>query len=239
MEGPASGWRSLGELDRTAGTSDPYSVSAALAAELDDCPAGPHAVHTLRSLTRELIWSQSASILLTGQGAAFTAEQWMVAGVGAGPGSIRHGLLSEAAGPVQPGAAADTVVAVVTPLVEAIREQTRVGRRTLWSYVVDTATLAMVVLARQLGRDRVADWQVAQEWAGQLFAAGVPELSRPQLVRYGDSDRDIWAVRGACCLDFKDPHHGFCLTCPVLDHGDRARRWAVSDLATPPPSAAR
>ena len=234
-------WRPVSELGRTGSPDSvspgPYSVAAALAAELTDCPAGPHAVHALRSLTREVIWSQSASVLLTGSGVQFTPDQWLLRRVGDGPGSVRHGLPLEAAAPVSAELGAQSVVALVTPLVEAIREQTQVGRRTLWSYVIDTASLAMIVLARQLGQDRRATWHVAERWAEMLFAAGVPRLSQPELVRYGDRDSDIWAVRGACCLDFKDPDHGFCLTCPVLDHQDRAVRWQASDLAVPPPSA--
>lgn len=236
-----SSWQSIGQLDRTAEPADPYAVAAVVAAELSDCPAGPHAVHALRTLTREVLWAQSASLLLTGSGVAVSAERWLLAGVGDGPGSVRHGLPRDAAGPVPAEEAARTVVALVTPLVEAIRDQTKVGRRTLWSYVLDTSTMAMLVLARQLGRDRRADWGRAESWAEMLVAAGVPSLSSPQLADYGPSDQDLWGVRGACCLDFKDPHHGYCLTCPILDHEDRAARWAASPLAVPPavPDTAR
>lgn len=230
----AAGWRPMSELDLDAGSGDAFSVAAAAAAELTDCPAGPHAVHALRSLVREVLWSQSATVLLTGVGLAVTAEGWLLSGVGDGPGSIRHGVPRRAVGPVPAQEAAHTVVAVVTPLVEAIRAHTQVGRRTLWSYVLDTSTMAMLVLARQLGRDRRADWETAEAWQELLVAAGVPSLSSPRLAAYGPHDHDLWGVRGACCLDFKDPHHGYCLTCPILDHDTRAARWTDSPLATPP-----
>lgn len=230
VSGVEPGWRPVGELDLD-------SVDAVLQAELADCPAGPHAVHGLRSLTREMIWAQSAAIGLTGAGASFRSDDWLVSGIGLGPGSVRHRLLESAATPVAAEVAADALVSVVTPIVEAVRESSRVGRRTLWSYVVDTASLAMLVLARQLGQDRTAAWQRAQQWSELLFAAGIPRLSQPQLARYGEGNSNIWGVRGACCLDFKDPEHGFCLTCPVLDHTERAELWSVSDLASIPGSA--
>lgn len=211
-----------------------------------DEPPGPRAVHTLRTLLRELIFCTAGAVYLLdaapelgpyryfyrAHGADVTGRVLVVtreAAVGPGRGtavtvSSQHELDAWLA----PG-----FVATVRPLVELVAARTRVGPRTLWSYVVDMVHFGMLNLARQLGRDRVAAWNRAEELAEQLFVAGVPRRSAPAMVRFGPEDEQVWGVRGACCLDFTDGTHGMCLTCPLLAPDDRARKWASADLAGP------
>lgn len=223
---PDQGWRPLVELDLDP-AADPagFTLAAVLRTEVDHSAPGPHAVHALRTLTRELIFATSASLYQTGSATLFEGRAWLVRDVGRAAASTRPGLLVGSRTGAD-RAAAETLLPIVTPIVDGIRDATRVGRRTLWSYVVDTASFAMINLARQLGRDRVAAWRRAETFAGALHDAGLPRLSRPELARYdGAEQAGVWAVRGACCLDFKDPGHGYCLTCPLLDETERTRRW--------------
>lgn len=220
------GWRSVSELDLATDSTSGHSVARVLVAERSDgTPAGPHAVHGLRSLVREMIFSTAASLYLIGRVTPFDADTWQLGGVGAGPGSVRHGLHPAGADVAVP-AAATCVVDTIAPLVAAVRAHTRVGRRTLWGYVIDMSRFAMITLARQLGRDRAEAWRHSGEWVDALHAAGAPRLSSPELAVYDATDPNgTWAVRGACCLDFRDPGHGYCVTCPILDHDIRAARW--------------
>lgn len=225
-DAPEHGWRAVSALDLAATPASAHSVAHVLAAERSDgTPAGPHAVHGLRSLAREMIFSTAASLYLVGRVTPFDADTWQLRTVGTGPGSVQHGLHLTGADVAAP-AAAECLVDTITPLVAEIREQTRVGRRTLWSYVIDMSRFAMINLARQLGRDRGEAWRQSGAWGEALHAAGAPRLSSPELAVYDAGDPNgTWAIRGACCLDFRDPGHGYCVTCPILDHDTRAARW--------------
>lgn len=222
----AEGWRPLAALDHRPEATGGHSVARVLAAERSDgTPAGPHAVHGLRSLAREVIFSTAASLYLVGRVTPFDPSSWCLRGAGDGPGSTRHGLVVGAPDVGRADAAA-ALVATVTPLVTAVRAHTRVGPRTLWGYVIDMSRFAMITLARQLDRDRAEAWHESHHWAEALYEAGAPRLSQPRLAVYSPDHADgTWAVRGACCLDFVDPDHGYCVTCPVLDHATRSARW--------------
>lgn len=227
------GWRSLTELELDP-QARPYgfTLAAVLRAEHDHSVPGPHAVHALRTLTRELIFATAASLYLTGRASVFDDRDWLIRGVGRSAGSVEPAVLvGDRTG--DDDASAAMLVSLITPLVTAIRHATRVGPRTLWSYVVDTACFAMINIARQLDRDRSAAWNRAERLAEALYAAGVPRYSHPELARYdGTNQSGIWAIRGACCLDFKDPEHGYCVTCPLLDGAERAARWRAVRLPT-------
>ncbi|MFC7618926.1 (2Fe-2S)-binding protein [Microlunatus sp. GCM10028923] len=230
---PDQGWRPLVELDLDpAAEPAGFTLAAVLRAEVDHSTPGPHAVHALRTLTRELVFAMSASLYLTGSATVFDERDWLVREVGRAAASTEPALLLAGARTGTDRAAAEVLLTIITPILDGIRRATRVGRRTLSSYVVDTASFAMINLARQLGRDRVAAWSRAEEFAEALYEAGLPRLSRPELARYrGDDPAGVWAVRGACCLDFKDPGHGYCLTCPLLDAEERTRRWQATTPA--------
>lgn len=242
-----------------AGIADPADPFLGRLLDADAAePPGPRAVHTLRTLLRELIFCTAGAVYLleaapqlgpdryvyrtTGPGRSGGAEDTVgaavldrvvVVGHEAVIGPARGGAL-----PVTDRAELDAwlapgFVATVRPLVEIVAARTRVGPRTLWSYVIDMVHFGMLNLARQLERDRAAAWERAGELAEQLFAAGVPRRSEPAMVRFGPENEQVWGVRGACCLDFTDGAHGMCLTCPLLAADDRAEKWAAADLSGP------
>ncbi|WP_085913677.1 MULTISPECIES: hypothetical protein [Pseudonocardia] len=219
----APGWIPLA---RIADPGDP-ALDRLLDARGDE-PPGPRAVHTLRELLRELLFATAGSVYLSGAAPQPSAQRYLYR---IGPGGIDERLLVVDRDPVGDRELAPAFVGTLAPLVELVGERTRVGSRTLWSYVVDMLHFGMMNVARQLGRDRAQAWRRAEELAGHLFEAGLPRRSVPALVRYGATDDQVWGVRGACCLDFTDGVHGMCLTCPVLDAEERARKWAASDLA--------
>ncbi|OZM81588.1 hypothetical protein [Pseudonocardia sp. MH-G8] len=249
----------LPELAATAPTGPGWSSAAELAApgsaRLDEllkiaaasAPAGPHAVHALRTVLRELIFCVSTAVYLVDAAPSITADgYWCHAG--GRTGVDRRLLVSPATarvgGPPASGGAdvrvpstaaldawvAEGFVATVAPLVDAVRAASRVGPRTLWGYVLDMLHFNPLSVARQLGHDRTAAWERAAALAEALHAAGAPRFSRPELVRFGADPDEVWGVRGACCLDFKEPTHGMCLTCPLLDADARHAKWAASTL---------
>ncbi|MHA6625554.1 (2Fe-2S)-binding protein [Pseudonocardia sichuanensis] len=249
----------LPEIAATAPSGPGWSSAAQLAApgsaRLDEllavaaasAPTGPHAVHALRTVLRELIFCVSAAVYLVDAAPAVTpAGYWCHAG---GRTGVDRRLLVVAAtarvGGASPTGAADVrlsstealdawvaegFVGTVAPLVEAVRARSRVGPRTLWGYVLDMLHFNALSVARQLGHDRTTAWERAARLADALHAAGAPRFSRPELVRFGADRDEVWGVRGACCLDFKDPGHGMCLTCPLLDADARTAKWAASAL---------
>ncbi len=88
------------------------------------------------------------------------------------------------------------------PVVEAVHARSRVGRRGLWSTVVDTA-------ARQLVED-VGD--------GSSAAALAREIARELPLPPGLAPRfapDGAAALSACCLAFRIPELAYCDGCPV------------------------
>ena len=206
-DGP--GWSSAADL------AGPHAdrLDALLAAAARDAPVGPHAVHALRTVLRELIFGVVAAAYLLDAAPAVTPDGYRVhAG---GPTGVDRRVLVVAAaarvGGPRPAApddvrlpgtaaldawAADGFVATVAPLVAAVRGRSRVGPRTLWGYVLDMAHFNALTLARQLGHDRTAAWQRASALADAVHAAGAPRLSRPALVRFGDAPDEVWACAG-------------------------------------------
>lgn len=237
------GWFSAADLTG----AHAHRIDELLAARRRAAPPGPHAVHALRILLRELVFCVAAGPYLVNAAPAVSAgHYWYHAG---GPAGIdRRLLVVSAAARVGGPAATDTAdvrlpstaaldtwvaegfVATVAPIVTAVRGRSRVGPRTLWSYVLDMLHFNALTLARQLGHDRTAAWERSAALAEAVHAAGAPRLSRPALVRFGPDRDEVWGVRGACCLDFKDPAHGMCLTCPLLDADARATAWVGSAL---------
>ncbi|GAA4015347.1 hypothetical protein GCM10022247_42750 [Allokutzneria multivorans] len=215
------GWLTAVEMRKHVGTL--------LAAQDKAIPPGPRAMEAVRLLLRELIFCTAASVYFFEAAPRVDAEHYWFHY----DGEIdrRRMVVTEIAADDRD--LAQDFVATVTPLVIEVCAQSRVGARTLWSYVIDMVHFGMLNLARQLGRDRAAAWARASELAEELHAAGIPRRSRPVLASYGDSDSESWGVRGACCLDFTDGVQTMCLTCPLLDDDARGQLWAVSKLRQP------
>lgn len=86
----------MADLD-LAPTSDRhgFTLTAALRAELDHSVPGPHAVHTLRSLLREWLFTTAACIYLTGSAPPFDHRRWLISNVGHSAGSVRHAIVPD------------------------------------------------------------------------------------------------------------------------------------------------
>lgn len=194
----------------------------------------PAATHFLRAVFREPIFLVAAGLYLTGRAPLLDASHlWFPIRADRTLGTPMLTGLKVAvtaddrfAGHPEtvtfPGsddvvrAAAHAMVAAFTPVIDALSAHTRVGKRTLWGWVLDTAHFYMLNPARFLGRDAQAAWALANRLADALLEAGAVTRARPRLFPFCDNHpRGTWAVRGTCCFDYKgDPEHGYCTTCP-------------------------
>lgn len=201
----------------------------------------PAATAFLRATLREPIFLVSASIYLTGRAPLLDASHlWFpwLSTQGFGTPTVtgdRTAVLPDDVAAHHPrsvvaedrGAlvrmAAEHAVAAFAPIVQAVHAHTRVGLRTLWGWVVDTAHFYMLNPARFLGHDAESAWELACSYGDALTAAGAITRARPRLFPFqGDHPRGTWAVRGTCCFDYKDDsEHGFCTTCPLKCDRDR------------------
>ena len=194
----------------------------------------PAATHFLRALLREPIFLVAAGLYLTGRAPLLDAGHlWFPVRADHTVGTpmvteAKVAVTADDAFAAHPDAvalpdadevtraAAKAMVAAFTPVVDALCAHTRVGRRTLWGWIVDTTHFYMLNPARYLGRDARAAWEHADRLADAMTAAGAVTRSRPRLFPFhADHPRGTWAVRGTCCFDYKgDPEHGYCTTCP-------------------------
>ncbi|SDN45490.1 hypothetical protein [Allokutzneria albata] len=204
-------------------------VAELLAAQDESVPPGPRAMEALRILLRELIFCTAASVYLFEAAPRVAPDRYWFHY----DGTVSRRRLVVAEITDDDRDLAQGFVTTVTPLVTEVCARSRVGARTLWSYVIDMIHFGMLNVARQLGQNRHAAWDRAAELAEELYAAGIPRRSRPVLANYGGSDDESWGVRGACCLDFTDGVQSMCLTCPLLDDEARGELWAVSKLRKP------
>jgi ferric iron reductase protein FhuF len=92
--------------------------------------------------------------------------------------------------------------ALAEPVIEAVHARARVGRRGLWSTVVDTAARQLV---EDVG-DSASATALAREIAREL---PVPPGLVPRFAPDGA------AVLSACCLAFRLPELEYCEGCPV------------------------
>lgn len=216
----------------------------------------PAATHFLRALLREPIFLVAAGLYLTGRAPLLDAEHlWFPVRADRTVGTPlvtgpRVAVTADDAFAGHPDAvvladadevtraAAGAMVAAFTPVVEALYAHTRVGRRTLWGWVLDTTHFYMLNPARFLGRDARAAWERADRLADAMLAAGAVTRSRPRLFPFrADHPRGTWAVRGTCCFDYKgDPAHGYCTTCPLkcdTERRDELQEWLRNPALAP------
>lgn len=126
----------------------------------------------------------------------------------------------------------EQLVAVLEPLLAAVRARARYGLRGLWGAVADDLTGTAVWVAGEAGRDQVEAWRVGAALSDRV-AARVPQLrtrARPFPVSWSGGEA-LSQVKGTCCLDFRtydgvpDPSgDGYCVTCPFRDDGSRRQR---------------
>lgn len=118
---------------------------------------------------------------------------------------------------------AEALFATLEPLIDALQEHSRAGKRTLWGWVLDTLHFYMLNPARYLGRDAEQAWNLATRLGDAVIEAGAITRKRPRLFPFApEHPRGTWAVRGTCCFDYKgDPEHGYCTTCPLKCDSER------------------
>ncbi|MFW5419100.1 (2Fe-2S)-binding protein [Nocardiopsis sp. CNT-189] len=217
----------------------------------------PAATAFLRAVLREPIFLVSAGVYLTGRAPLLDAEHlwfpWLSSARRFGTPTVtsaRTAVLvgdpAAAHGDALPVAGRDELLAATarhtvdtfSPVIDAVHAHTRVGLRTLWGWVLDTAHFYMLNPARFLGHDAEAAWTLARELGDALIEAGAVTRARPRLFPFRDGHpRGTWAVRGTCCFDYKgDPEHGFCTTCPLkcdIDRKAELQEWIRNPALAP------
>ncbi|ASO21136.1 hypothetical protein FHR81_002103 [Actinoalloteichus hoggarensis] len=206
---------------------------------------GAAAIRYLKGLLRETVFLVSAAVYLTDRAPALAPEAlWFPFAPDGDVGtpritSDRAAVLRGTPAARLPAAVvvddhealdawtAARLVAVLGPLVEAVRRHSRVGARTLWGYLVDILHFYMINPARRLDRNVPAAFDRADRLVAALIAAGAPVKARPRLFRFRPEDNQgVWAVRGTCCFDYKvDAEHGYCVTCPLQQDTVRAAEF--------------
>lgn len=202
----------------------------------------PAATRFLRALLREPIFYVSAGLYRTGRAPLVDAQQlwfpWMpdatfgtptvtsatIAVLATDPAAEHPDALvvgEENAALEQ--AAAQHMVSAFSPIIDAVHAHTRVGMRTLWGWVLDTAHFYMLNPARYLCHDAEEAWERAHRLGEELIRAGARTRSRPRLFPFCENHpQGTWAVRGTCCFAYKDDaEHGVCTTCPLKPDSDR------------------
>ncbi|MDA2804825.1 (2Fe-2S)-binding protein [Nocardiopsis suaedae] len=216
----------------------------------------PAVTDFLRATLREPVFLVSAGLYLTRRAALPDADRlWFPWRSESGFGTptltgVRTAVLADDPAADHPSAvvcadedelvrtAAEHMVAAFAPVIDALHAHTRVGLRTLWGWVLDTAHFYMLNPARFLGRDAEDAWRLACALGDALIEAGAVTRARPRLFPFReDHPRGTWAVRGTCCFDYKgDPEHGFCTTCPLKcdnDRRDELQEWIRNPALAP------
>lgn len=201
-------------------------------------------VHYLKSFGRELIFLVAAGTYLCGRSAELSPSRvWLPADEQNLFGEValvrpRVGVLTGPVPEPETFAVADEnaldewtsahIMALFGPVIDALSAHTKVGRRTLWGYVVDTLHFYMLNPARKLGNDLEEAWQRSERLTNTLLAAGAPIRKEPRLFWFEpEHPRGAWAVRGTCCFDYRaDPQHGYCITCPLETDAIRQLKFA-------------
>ncbi|MDE3723627.1 (2Fe-2S)-binding protein [Nocardiopsis sp. N85] len=213
----------------------------------------PAATNFLRVTLREPIFMVSASLYLTGRAPLLDADAlylpWDTASARfATPVSVdtRLAVLPDDPAADHPDTVvvrdldeqirltAEALFATFEPLIDALHEHSRAGKRTLWGWVLDTLHFYMLNPARYLARDAEAAWDLAGRLADAVIEAGAVTRKRPRLFPFAPGHpQGTWAVRGTCCFDYKgDPEHGYCTTCPLKC--DTERKESLSEWLRDP-----
>lgn len=127
--------------------------------------------------------------------------------------------------PASPDTFADSIIATIQPVVEAVHAHTRRGRHALWGTVTDMVAAAFHRVGDHLGRS-----SQARELASALID------SSPTLVGGANWHDVIWPggtkhtrIRNICCLWYQTPGGDLCLTCPRIT--DQQRRDLLDQRA--------
>lgn len=126
----------------------------------------------------------------------------------------------------------DEIVAHMAPLVAAVRRRTPLGVKAQWLEVADRTASAVHYVGELTG-----DEERGVREAEALVHRPASPLNSPRsrFVTYEHRGvRRTVKLRGACCLSYRLPDHGYCMTCPLIDEPERAQRvraWIADELA--------
>lgn len=143
--------------------------------------------------------------VLTGDPAAHHEQACAVDGVPA-----LHGWMRE------------QLVVSLQPLVDALSELSRLGRRGLWGQVASSWG-SIIVWAAQLAGVGAHGMHEAETF---LTGGGVAFSRPPTFFQIHHRGRDLVAMRrGVCCLAYKLADHPFCGSCPLISEDERDQRF--------------
>lgn len=123
--------------------------------------------------------------------------------------------------PIDVGPTMATFTQLMLPLVEALANRRLLGRRALWGSVADAVAYQALETANVSGSEPEAGMALGRELVAAL--PGRMEPPRWLTVWRGDA-KETMRLKQACCLAYKIPGRGFCLTCPLSDEVTRSAR---------------
>lgn len=123
----------------------------------------------------------------------------------------------DALAPASAGTFADSIIATLRPVIEAVHAHTRRGRHALWGTVTDMVAAAF---------HRVGDHLHRSSHARKLANAVIDSTST--LVGGANWHDIVWPggtkhtrIRNICCLWYQTPGGDLCLTCPRITDTER------------------
>jgi hypothetical protein len=111
----------------------------------------------------------------------------------------------------------------LTRVISLLRQRTRRGPRALWGTASDTCSRALALLAEVEGTLEAANEFDHESHA--FLATGSPLVDTPPLCPFIHAGTLVsgWR-RVTCCLAYRLPDHGLCMSCPCVGQSEREQR---------------
>jgi Uncharacterized Fe-S protein len=130
--------------------------------------------------------------------------------------------MAEEGTPLDRGAMAESIVALVTPVLKALHGHTRLAPRAMWSLLADGISAGFLSFGKQTEETAFA------------MAEAEAILRRPQLPLFNPRWRfatveahgrtEPFRLRGGCCRLYRSPVFPFCTTCVLRSEDDQIER---------------
>lgn len=124
--------------------------------------------------------------------------------------------------PLDREAMSASLVALLTPMLEALHSRTRLARRAMWALIADGISAGFLSFGKRVGE------------AGFAMAEAEAILRRPDLPLHntrwrfvtieGGGRSEAFRLRGGCCRLYLGGGHPFCTTCVLRDEPDQIAR---------------
>lgn len=117
-------------------------------------------------------------------------------------------------------AVVDSLMTLLTPLVDRLSARRMLGAHALWSQVTDSLAQQSRAVCLAAGGSEDEGFDLA----GRLLEAFPMTLLPPQWLAMwrGDTEQTL-LLRQSCCMAYKVDGHGWCPNCPLLDDVSRAK----------------